>query len=339
MTGGSDFFGAIIGSICTNSGGTKFHYDRHLPNILEGNYIWFDAVVNHLNGLPATGQVKLYLTDSTITFTAGGQSYSLPVPNAVVTFNSASATYPKTIYDLTDNRWSTQVPPSELTGNTFVTGVAFQVPSNFPTGIQNVTWSAAFTTDTPGVTLQWQWGAAVYSSFSTIYATSSNNNVLGVNAEDGSADTNGTDPAGTPETYKASVIFGGTGGGWNNYTGYFSPRAYVIPTAAPMTVSPSSLDFGTQNEGTTSTTQTAVLANNDTSAYTISGISITGTDAGDFAASNNCPVGPATLAGGASCTITVSFTPSDQGTRTAKIVIADGAANSPQTVYLTGAGQ
>ena len=100
-----------------------------------------------------------------------------------------------------------------LTGNTFVTGVAFPVPVNFPTGIQNVAWSAAFTTDSPGVTLQWQWGAAVYTSLSATYATTSNSNVLGVNAEDGSADANGTDPAGTPETYKASVIFGATGGG------------------------------------------------------------------------------------------------------------------------------
>ena len=38
-----------------------------------------------------------------------------------------------------------------------------------PGGIQNVTWSAAYTTDTPGLQLQWKWGAAVYSSFSADY--------------------------------------------------------------------------------------------------------------------------------------------------------------------------
>jgi len=199
------------------------------------------------------------LTDSTISFTAGGASYNLPVPNGVVTFNSSSVKLPTTIYDLTNSRWNTQVPASGLTGNTFVTGLAFLVPANFPSGIQNVTWSAAFTTDTPGIKLQWQWAAAVYSSFSTTYASSSNSNILGVNAEDGSADTNGSDPAGTPETYKSSLIFGATGCGWKNYTGFFSPSAYVIPTTAPMSVSPSGLDFGTQSQGTISAPLTAIL--------------------------------------------------------------------------------
>jgi hypothetical protein len=63
-----------------------------------------------------------------------------------------------------------------------------------------------------------------------------------------------------------------------------------------------------------------------------------GTDAGDFTQTNNCPVSPNTLAGGASCTITVIFTPGDVGTRTAKIVVNDDANNSPQTVYLSGTG-
>jgi hypothetical protein len=99
------------------------------------------------------------------------------------------------------------------------------------------------------VSLQWQWGAAVYnSSFNPTYAVSSNSNVLGVNAEDESADTNGTDPAGTPETYKTSVLFGDTGGGLTNYTGFLSGGAGVVPTIAPMSVSPSSLAFTQQNQ-------------------------------------------------------------------------------------------
>jgi hypothetical protein len=291
-----------------------------------------------------SGQVKLYLTDSTISFTANGTPYTVPVPNAVVTFNSASqSSGAKTTYDLTNSRWSTAVAPSGLTGNTFVTGVAFQVPSNFPTGIQNVVWSAAFSTDIPGVTLHWQWGAAVYSSFSAAYATTSpsNTNVLGVNAEDGSADTNGTDPAGTPETYKASVIFGATGGGLTSYTGYFSPAAGVVPTIAPMSVSPSSVNFGAQKQGTTSAAMTAVLTNNDSTSHTITSITITGTNASNFAfaATNTCPVSSSTLAAGASCMIAVTFTPSDVGTRTAKIAVNDDANNTPQTVYLSGTGQ
>jgi hypothetical protein len=342
MSGGSHFFGSIIASTITDSGGTAIHYDTSLPSIRAGNYIWFNAVVNNVNNL-GSGQVKLYLTDSTISFTANGTPYTVPVPNAVVTFNSASQTSgAKTTYDQTNSRWSTAVAASGLTGNTFVAGVAFQVPSGgFPSGIQNVMWSASFSTDIPGVTLHWQWGAAVYTSLSTTYATGSNANVLGVNAEDGSADQNGTDPAGTPENYKQYLIFGATGGGLTSYTGYFSPAAGVVPTIAPMSVSPSSVDFVPQKQGTTSAAMTAVLTNNDSTSHNISSITITGTNASNFAfaATNTCPVSASTLAAGASCTIAVTFTPSDVGTRTARIVISDDANNSPQTVYLSGTGQ
>jgi hypothetical protein len=343
MSGGADFFGSIIASTVTNSGGTAVHYDTNLPAITKGKFIWFNAVLNNVNGLPSGGsaaQVKLYLTNSTISFTASGTPYNVSVPNAVVTFNSASlSSGAKTTYDLTTSRWSTAVAKTGLTGNTFVTGVAFRVPTDFPTGIQNVAWSTSFSTDTPGITLQWQWGAAVYNQFSTTYATpapSANSNVLGVNAEDGTADSNGTDPAGTPETYKASVIFGATGGGLTNYTGYLTSGAGVVPTVAPMSVSPSSLDFGPQNQGTTSGTMTTVLTNNDSAPHMISSVSVLGTNASNFIQTNNCP---GTLASGSSCTMTVTFMPSDVGTRTAKIVVNDDANNSPQTVYLSGTGQ
>jgi hypothetical protein len=340
MSGGADFFGSVNGSTVTQSGGARFHYDSSLPSIQAGNYIWFNAVINNVKNL-GTGQVKLYLANSTISFTANGTTYNVAVPNAVVTFNSASqSSGAKTIYDLTNNRWSTSVSSSGLTGNTFITAVAFPVPVNFPTGIQNVTWSAAFTTDAPGVTLQWQWGAAVYpSSLGSTYATSGNSNVLGVNAEDGSADANGTDLAGTPETYKTSVIFGATGGGGMNYTGNFSPGAGVVPTIAPMSISPSSLTFSAQKQGTTSAAMSAVLTNNDAISHTISSVTITGTNAADFAPTNNCPISPNTLASGASCTVSVTFTPGDVGTRTAKVTVNDDANNSPQTLYLSGTGQ
>jgi hypothetical protein len=187
--------------------------------------------------------------------------------------------------------------------------------------------------------LQWQWGAAVYSSFSSTYATASpvNTNFLGVNAEDGSG--NGSDPAGTPETFKGALIFGASGGGGTNYTGYFTPGAGVVPTVAPMSVSPSSLIFVAQSQGSTSAPMMTVLTNNDSAAHTISSISPAGTNAANFTQTNNCPISPNTLAGGTSCTITVTFTPSDVGTRTAKIVLNDDANNSPQTVYLSGTGQ
>jgi hypothetical protein len=348
MSGGTDFFGSIIASTVTNSGGTAIHYDSSLPAIKNGTYIWFNAVVNNVQGLPSNGaQVKLYLTNSSISFTANGTPYNVAVPNSVVTFNSLSQSQQsspaKTTYDLVNARWGTAVAKSGLTGNTFVTGVAYQVPADFPTGIQNVTWSASYSTDTPGVTFQWQWGAAVYSPFSSTYATSTtpaNTNVLGVNAEDG---VPGSDPAGTPETYKTSVIAGATGGGGTNYTGYLSAAAGVVPTVAPMSVSPSSLDFASQGQGIMSASMMTVLTNNDGVTHNIASIGIMGSNKSDFTLFSTgpgvCPVSGGSLIAGASCTLYVTFTPGDVGTRTAKIVVNDDANNTPQTVYLSGTGQ
>jgi hypothetical protein len=343
FSGGSDFFGSIVGSTITSSGGTAIHYDSNLPNIPAGDYIWFSAVVNNVNLNGATSQVKLYMTSSSISFTANGVPYTVPVPNAVVIFNSAALkSGASTSYDLTNSRWATSVYKSALTGNTFAAGVAFPVPAGgFPAGIQNVTWSAAFSTDTPGINLQWQWGAAVYTQFSSTYATTGNTNVLGVNPADGSANSNPPDPAGTPEGYKQFVVFGGTGGGLASYIGYPSNNSGVVPTIAPMSVSPSSYDFGSVTKGTPLLATTPfVLTNNDSVSYNISAISITGTNSGDFSQTTTCPVG-GTLAAGASCKIMVTFTPSNSGgiPESAKVVVNDTAPNSPQTIYLTGIGQ
>lgn len=330
VSAGTDFFGAITGGSVTSTGGTSIHYDSNLPNIAQGNTIWFAAVVNNVKGLPANQQVKLYVTNASISFTANNTPYTVQVPNAVVTLNSSVSGSKSTVYDLTNNRWSTSIASTNLTGNTFVTGAAFPVPVALPAGIQNVTWSASFSTDTPGITLQWQWSAQVFTQFSQTYATTTNNNVLGVNPEDGTADAFGTDHAGTPETYKASATFGAT-------DGYFSAASGVVPTVAQVSVSPSSLSFGTQTVGTTSGAMTAALTNNYSSAFTISSIAVSGTNAKDFVESDNCPRSSGGLT--STCTISVTFTPSSSAFEEAKIVITDTANNSPQTVYVSGTGQ
>jgi hypothetical protein len=57
---------------------------------------------------------------------------------------------------------------------------------------------------------------------------------------------------------------------------------------------------------------------------------------GDFAISaTNCGT---TLAGNASCTINVTFTPSQSGFRKGQLSVSDSANNSPQTATLAGVG-
>ncbi len=111
-----------------------------------------------------------------------------------------------------------------------------------------------------------------------------------------------------------------------------------MPPAPAVRLTPSSLAFGSQQVGTTSTTQTSTVQNTGTAPLNISGISVGGSSPGDYAESDNCPVAPATLATGATCVISVSFSPVATGSRTASVAIADDAAGSPQSLPLTGTG-
>jgi len=101
------------------------------------------------------------------------------------------------------------------------------------------------------------------------------------------------------------------------------------------TVSPTTLSFGNQAQGTTSAVKKVTLENGQTSAITITNIS---TNLSDYGQTNTCPVSPATLAAGVSCTISVTFTPSAQGARNATLTVTDTGLSSPQTVSLTGTG-
>lgn len=111
------------------------------------------------------------------------------------------------------------------------------------------------------------------------------------------------------------------------------------PTPAPaVTLSATSLSFASQLLGSKSAAQTTTLTNSGNAALSISGISLAGTNASDFAQTNTCPSSSSTLTAGASCTVSVTFSPSAAGSRSASLTIADNAANSPQSVGLSGTG-
>src|SRR5439155_1278420 len=109
-------------------------------------------------------------------------------------------------------------------------------------------------------------------------------------------------------------------------------------TAPGASLSPTSVSSGSHPVNTTSAAQTVTLTNNGNSALTIASISITGTNSGDFAQTNNCPLSPSTLAASASCAISVTFRPTAAGTRSGTLSVSDNAAGSPQSVGLSGTG-
>jgi phospholipase C len=100
-------------------------------------------------------------------------------------------------------------------------------------------------------------------------------------------------------------------------------------------VSPASLTFASQSLTTTSPPQTVTLTNNQTKPLKIASITASPSD---FAATTTCPLGPGTVAAGASCTVSVTFSPKTTGTRTGTLTFTDDATDSPQAVTLSGVG-
>ncbi len=106
----------------------------------------------------------------------------------------------------------------------------------------------------------------------------------------------------------------------------------VNPLATNISVSPSSLSFGTVVVAATSKAKTATLTNGGSVTLDITSI----TTSGDFAQTSTCG---STLAPGKSCKIEVTFTPTQIGSRTGTLSVNDNGSNSPQTVALSGTGK
>jgi hypothetical protein len=103
-------------------------------------------------------------------------------------------------------------------------------------------------------------------------------------------------------------------------------------TATPsLTASPAGLTFAGTTVGSTSAAQTTTVTNQGTAAAAIGSV----TASGDFARTSTCGT---SLAVGASCTVSVTFTPTATGTRTGGVTIASNDPAGPLTVALTGTG-
>src|SRR5258708_35801251 len=102
-----------------------------------------------------------------------------------------------------------------------------------------------------------------------------------------------------------------------------------------VTTSPNKLSFFFFND--TATTEIYTLSLHDALpiSLSITGIVISGLNHGDFAQTNDCGT---TVAVGASCTFSVTFTPTAIGNRSAAVSITDNATGSPQQVSLAGTG-
>jgi len=121
-------------------------------------------------------------------------------------------------------------------------------------------------------------------------------------------------------------------------SGYNATCCVVVSNAeyyTPLTLSFSSLslNFGLLQIGLTSPPQTVTVTNVSAHASNFSGIA----SSGDYSQTNTCLP---TLAAGQKCTITVTFKPTNAGTRTGAVTLKDDDPGSPtQTIALTGTGE
>ncbi|HTS70900.1 MAG TPA: choice-of-anchor D domain-containing protein [Terriglobia bacterium] len=106
-------------------------------------------------------------------------------------------------------------------------------------------------------------------------------------------------------------------------------------TGPVATLSPTALTFASQAVGTASPVQTIALSNTGNEVLTITHMSITGANPGDFIQRNNCA---GSVAAGAQCIISLVFKPTASGKRSAAVSVTDNAPGHIQSASLSGTG-
>jgi Domain of unknown function (DUF4082)/PKD-like domain/Bacterial Ig domain len=207
------------GSNCVITTSIKHHFNE--KSIEAGQYIWFNSSFEpsgiYKPGIYKHGKkdpVTIRVTNSRISFSANGKKYFLSVPDSRIRFaddiKSASTQF-------VNNVWETKVPLS-FKDDVFMGGLSYLVRTNLPRNIRNIVWTADVTIDKAGVSLDWKWGAAVYSKFAGHAG-------LAIKPVDGWRYNPywNFDDAGTPENYKRFLVPGATGNRYGKYyTGNYS---------------------------------------------------------------------------------------------------------------------
>jgi hypothetical protein len=110
----------------------------------------------------------------------------------------------------------------------------------------------------------------------------------------------------------------------------------LMGTGTVVKLTPGSLSFPPTKVGTTSAPQTMQVTNTGSTPLNFTEkIYVGGAFYGNYAETNTCPK---QLAAGASCSISVTFSPTGTGNRDADLVIQDDGGGSPQEPKLTGTG-
>lgn len=102
----------------------------------------------------------------------------------------------------------------------------------------------------------------------------------------------------------------------------------------PVTITPTSVNFGNVYLRKASAAQTVTYTNTSGATVTFSSIAISGGDSSMFGISANTCGG--SVANNATCTVSVTFTPTSNGNKSSTLVFTDSATGSPHNVSLSG---
>lgn len=126
--------------------------------------------------------------------------------------------------------------------------------------------------------------------------------------------------------------------------GNFNDTLATLLNIGVPTPSPSSLSFGSQPKGSETAPQNVTITNTGAAPTTIEGLGLAGADPGQFDlddaslafGAGNCT--GATLPAGGSCAANAAFRPSQEGERSATLLIYSEGSSAPASVALGGTG-
>jgi hypothetical protein len=358
ITASGDFALATTGTSCPYSGGTEASastctIDVTFTPTAAGTRTGMLTITDNNNGVTGSTQTATLIGIGLIaptlvsllpsSATVGGAAFTLTVSgtnflsDSTVLWNRTGLT---TLY-LSSTQLTGTVPASDITA---AGTVSVQVINPCPGGCLSNALTFTINNPVPTTTSLSPSSATAGGAAFTLTVTGTNFLSSSLVQWNGSARTT-TWVSGTQLTAAISasdiatagmasvtVLNPSPGGGTSN------ALTFTINKPLPVVMlSASSVTFGNQLLGTTSAAQTETVTNSGTGNLTIASVGLTGTNASDFGKSTDTCTGATVIPNG-SCGVSVAFTPSASGSRTATLSINDNAANSPQSVSLSGTG-
>ena len=265
-------------------------------------------------------------TTATITWTTAVPANSQVAYGTTTSYGSSSA--------LNSNLVTTH--SATLTSLAAGTTYHYRVLSADSTGVMVTGLDNVFTTPGAAISVSVSPTTATVASGGTqqfsAQVTNTSNTAVKWSATSGSVSTAGLFTAPTVTATKSVTV---TATSVADNTKSASATVTVSVAAGILTLSPTSISFGSVTVGQTSPVLTTTLTNTGNASLTITSDSLS---AGDFHWGGKGTCNYNTLAPGSSCTYSAKFTPTATGTRTATIMIYSTASDSTVTLPLSGIG-